>query len=393
MKRHPYPASQDQTDEIERRNQECIDAGLVEEYQHGDYPRHCSPCFLVAKPSSPAMRLAVDYREVRKKTRDHWRSILNIKNTLERIVNCRFKTKMDKRSGFWQVDLTRAPQELLAFITPKGRVFRWKFMPFSIMNAPALFQELMNKILYILRRRPLVQGLVSRGAEMEAHIDYVTLGTNTQQDHILFLQKLFTVCQENHLRIKLEKYKFMREEMAYLGFDVGYGGWKPAASKMHHLQDIQIHDDPKKGLQDVRSFIGACKLYRRHMYNFTYSPVPLTDLMKKTSPWRWTDKEKACFQELKKKTTPAPPDATERATAAPCPPPPPAPLSARTRPPSSAPAAAAPAPPGTATPATTTGPRPPPAAPGPRARTPPPPGPPPTSPGGLPPLCRSSAAG
>ena len=44
-------------------------------------------------------------------------------------------------------------------------------------------------------------------------------------------------------------------------------------------------------------------------------------------------------------------------------------------------------------PATTAGPHLPPAAPGPQARTPPPPGPPPTSPGGLPPLCRSSAAG
>ena len=28
--------------------QECIDAGLVLEYKDGDYPLHCSPCFLVA---------------------------------------------------------------------------------------------------------------------------------------------------------------------------------------------------------------------------------------------------------------------------------------------------------------------------------------------------------
>ena len=28
---------------------------------------------------------------------------------------------------------------------------------------------------------------------------------------------------------------------------------------------------------------------------------PLADLIKKTNPWRWTDKEEACFQELKKK--------------------------------------------------------------------------------------------
>ena len=174
-----------------------------------------------------------------------------MENTLERIAKCRFKTKMDKRCGFWQVDLTRAAQELLAFVTPKGRVFRWKVMPFGVANAPALFQELMNKILYILRRRPLVQELVSRGAEMEAHIDNVSLGTNTQEDHILFLQAVSTVCQENHLRIKLEKCEFMREEMEYLGFDVGYGWWKPAPSKMQPLQDMRIRDDPKKGLHDI----------------------------------------------------------------------------------------------------------------------------------------------
>ena len=119
-------------------------------------------------------------------------------------------------------------------------------MPFAVANAPALFQELMKKILYILRRRPLVQELVSRGAEMEAHIDDVSLGTSTQEDHILLLQEFFNVCQENNLRIKLEKCDLMREEMEYLGFDVWYGWWKPAASKMQPLQDMQIRVNPKK---------------------------------------------------------------------------------------------------------------------------------------------------
>ena len=164
-----------------------------------------------------------------------------------------------------------------------------------------LFQELMNKMLYILRRRPLVQELISRAAEMEAHIDDMSLGTNTQGDHILLLQEFFTVCQENHLRIKPEKCEFMREEMEYLGFDVAYGWWKPAASKMQPLQDMQIGDDPKKVLHHVGSFIGACNFYRRHIDNFKYSSALRTDLIKKTNPWRWTDKEEACFQELKKK--------------------------------------------------------------------------------------------
>ena len=52
-----------------------------------------------------------------------------MRNTLERIAKCRYKTKMDKHSGFWQVDLTVAAQGPLAFVTPKCGVFKWKVMP------------------------------------------------------------------------------------------------------------------------------------------------------------------------------------------------------------------------------------------------------------------------
>ena len=92
--RRPYPAPQDQIDEIERQIQECIDAGLVEEYKHVDYPRHCIPCFLVAKPGSNSICLVVDYGEINKKTRNHSRSTPNMENTLERLIS------VDSRPGW-----------------------------------------------------------------------------------------------------------------------------------------------------------------------------------------------------------------------------------------------------------------------------------------------------
>ena len=70
---------------------------------------------------------------------------------------------------------------------------------------------------------------------------------------------------------------------------------------MQPLQDMQIRDDPKRGLHNVRTFVGARSFHRRHIHNFTYSSAPLTDLIKKTTPCRWTAREKECFQELKKK--------------------------------------------------------------------------------------------
>ena len=81
--------------------------------------------------------------------------------------------------------------------------------------------------------------------------------------------RVSTVCQENHLRSKLEKCQFLKEELEYLGFDVGYGWWKPAASKMQPLPDMQIRGDPKRGLHHLRRFVAACNFYQRHIHNAT----------------------------------------------------------------------------------------------------------------------------
>ena len=143
--RRPFPAPQEQADEIERQIQECMDAGLVLEYKDRDYPQHCSPCFLVARPGFTVKRLVVDYGELNTKMLKDSGSILNMESTHKNIASCRQKTKMDKPSGLWHVDLTPNAQELLAFISPQGGMFNWKVMPFGVANAPAPFQELMPR--------------------------------------------------------------------------------------------------------------------------------------------------------------------------------------------------------------------------------------------------------
>ena len=74
---------------------------------------------------------------------------------------------------------------------------------------------------------------------------------------------------------------------------------------MQPLQDMLIRGEPQRGLHDVRRFVGACHLYRRHIHNFTYSSATLTDLIKKITPWRWTTRDQECFQVLKKKLAPS----------------------------------------------------------------------------------------
>ena len=105
----------------------------------------------------------------------------------------------------------------------------------------------------------MVPELISRGTQIEAHIDDVCLGPNTQEDHLIVLGEFFAVSQGNHTRVKLEKCQFMQETMQYLGFDIGYGCWTPEASKAKLLMDAKVqYEDPNKALHDVRSFFGAC---------------------------------------------------------------------------------------------------------------------------------------
>ena len=61
------------------------------------------------------------------------------------------------------------------------------------------------------------------------------------------------------------------------------------------------HEDPKKGLHDVRTFFEACNFYRRHIKSFTYTSAILTDLIKKSTTWRWGPQEQRACDELKDK--------------------------------------------------------------------------------------------
>ena len=120
----PFPASKADSEEIMRQITECIAADLVEKYEQAEYQKHCSPPFLVDKPESNTKRLVVHYGKLNKLTKKHSGSLPRLEQALERVSQCRFKSELDKRSCFWQVELTKRAQDLSAFIAPNGQVFK-----------------------------------------------------------------------------------------------------------------------------------------------------------------------------------------------------------------------------------------------------------------------------
>ena len=84
---------------IEKQVEELLRAKLVEEYKGQEYPRFCSPTFLVPKVPN-TKRMVGDYRKLNQRTLPHAGFLPDLEATVERIAATRIKTKMDMRSGF-----------------------------------------------------------------------------------------------------------------------------------------------------------------------------------------------------------------------------------------------------------------------------------------------------
>ena len=186
-------------------------------------------------------------------------------------------------------------------IAPNGQGFGWNVMPFGLANAPATFQELMNHIIAIMKRRPKVQQLLTKGAVIEAYIDDVFPGWNTIEDQKALIDDFLSVCDQWNTRAKIEKCGFMKEVVEYLGFQMGYQWWKPVEDQVALLLRAKIRNHPVQGVKDIRAFIGSCNFYLQHIGNFTYSSVLLTNLTKKSEKWEWTPAHRAEFEHLKSK--------------------------------------------------------------------------------------------
>jgi len=146
-------------------------------------------------------------------------------------------------------------------------------MPFGLCNAPATFQQEMNKILF-----PLI------GKSVYNFIDDVLVFSKNKEDHIHDLESVFF--KKTELKANLEKCYFMKPEVQVLGHQVTAEGLKPQEKK---IQAIENWESPKK-VHELRSFLGAIGYYRKFIDKFAQLTAPLYQLLRKNVIYKWNKK-------------------------------------------------------------------------------------------------------
>ena len=71
------------------------------------------------------------------------------------------------------------------------------------------------------------------------------------------------------------------------------------------IKVIQDWPEPWK-VKDVQSFLGFANFYRRFIFNYSHTVVPLTRLTQKGIPFQFTEKAHEAFNVLKEAFTSAP---------------------------------------------------------------------------------------
>ena len=224
---------------------------------------------LFAPKKDGGLRFCIDYRWLNKKTIRNQYPLPLPEELFDRLGGSKVFSKIDLRSGYWQVPLRQEDRKKTAFKTRWG-LFEYLVVPFGVTNAPAQFMNLMNDVLaQYLDDFVLV------------FLDDILVFSNSLEEHAEHLRKVFTELRRHHLFAKASKCEIQTSSVEFLGQWVTPRGMTPTEEKLRAVQEWEAPANVK----GVRSFLGFANYYRRFVYKFAEVAHPLTELTKKDVAW------------------------------------------------------------------------------------------------------------
>ncbi|GFU85033.1 retrovirus-related Pol polyprotein from transposon 17.6 [Trichonephila clavipes] len=201
-------------------------------------------------------RLVLDFRKLNEITLTQYFVIPTLDDILHEISGSNYFSALDMKSAFNQIPLLFADRHKTVFSTPDGDKYEFNRLCFGLKNSPKAFQSIAQEVL---------GDLLHNGAMV--YIDDIILFTKTIDEHF-----------------------------ELLGFVVTPEGILIDKDKSVSINEFPVPKDQKQ----IKSFLGCCNFYRRYIKNFAKRALPLTNLLRKDTPFEWTSETQEAFDDIKK---------------------------------------------------------------------------------------------
>ena len=131
-----------QYEEVKKHLKEMVEIGAIRKSQSP----WASAVVLVRKKTGE-LRFCIDLRKLNARTIKDPQMLPRIEDSLDSLNGAIIFTSLDLKSGYWQVELDEESIPYIAFTVGPLGFYKCLRMPFSLMNAPATFQQLMENCL------------------------------------------------------------------------------------------------------------------------------------------------------------------------------------------------------------------------------------------------------
>ena len=183
----------------------------------------------------------------------------------DRLGGAKVFSKLDLKSGYWQMPMRQEDIKKTAFKTRYG-LYEGLVVPFGVTNAPAQFMNLMNDLLQDYLDEFIL-----------VFLDDILVYSRSMEEHAEHLRKLLQCLWEQRLYAKASKCDIARTTVDFLGQHVTPAGMSPQEQKLKAVREWETPRD----IRGVRSFLGFTNYYQCYIHHYADLVNPLMDLTKK----------------------------------------------------------------------------------------------------------------
>jgi hypothetical protein len=228
-----------------------------------------APVLFVKKPRSTELRMVVDYRALNKLTKRNGFPLPRVDVLFDHLAGSKVFSLIDLRNAYHQCKLQPADIPRTAFRTPFGH-YEFLTLSFGLMNAPAAFQSVMNKIFSKLLYKCCL-----------VYLDDILVFSKTAAEHAQHLRAVLDILKNNRLTVALHKCNLNQSSVLFLGHIISNKGVATDPAKVAALQQFPVPTD----VPHLRSFLGTTNYFRRFIRKYAEIVRPLTDLLRKDIPF------------------------------------------------------------------------------------------------------------